>query len=166
MFSRVADFSNVWKYETDATLKLFDKLTDASLAQPAHKDARSLGRVAWHITTTLPEMCNRCGFSVSEPDPQSPVPQKIETIRAQYKKAAGAIAEQVKKWSDADLLKEDNMYGETWKRGSSLFGLIVHQAHHRGQMTVLLRMANLPVTGVYGPAKEEWSQMGMTAPEV
>lgn len=43
------------------------------------------------------------------------------------------------------------MYGEIWARGLTLFYLITHQAHHRGQMTVLMRQAGLPVPGIYGP---------------
>jgi len=53
------------------------------------------------------------------------------------------------------------MYGEVWKNGATLFILVTHQAHHRGQMTVLMRQAGLKVIGVYGPAKEEWLQMNM-----
>jgi len=55
------------------------------------------------------------------------------------------------------------MYGETWKRGMTLLYLMLHQAHHRGQITVLMRQAGLKVTGIYGPAKEEWQTMGMPA---
>ena len=35
-----------------------------------------------------------------------------------------------------------------------------------GQMTVLLRQAGSSVPGVMGPAKEEWTQMGMEAAAV
>jgi uncharacterized damage-inducible protein DinB len=71
------------------------------------------------------------------------------------------MAEQVgENWTDETLLVTDNMYGETWKRGFSLFLLVTHEAHHRGQMTVLMRQAGLTVPGVYGPAKEEWAAIG------
>jgi uncharacterized damage-inducible protein DinB len=40
------------------------------------------------------------------------------------------------------------------------------QADHRGQMTMLLRQADLVVPGVYGPAREDWPSMGMEAPQV
>lgn len=43
--------------------------------------------------------------------------------------------------------------------------LIQHQNHHRGQMTVLMRQAGLPVPGIYGPAKEEWTTFGLEAPK-
>ena len=57
------------------------------------------------------------------------------------------------------------MYGMSWKRGTTLSILVNHQAHHRGQMTVLMRQAGLMVPGVYGPAKEEWASMGMESME-
>ena len=55
------------------------------------------------------------------------------------------------------------MYGETWSRGMTLFYLILHQAHHRGQMEVLMRQAGLKVPGIYGPAREEWAAFGIPA---
>jgi uncharacterized damage-inducible protein DinB len=75
--------------------------------------------------------------------------------------------EEVKsKWTDATLQMTDPMYGQVWKRGQTLTALIFHQIHHRGQMTVLMRQAGLPVPGVYGPAREEWAQWGMPMPEL
>jgi uncharacterized damage-inducible protein DinB len=44
--------------------------------------------------------------------------------------------------------------------------MIKHIVHHRGQMTVLMRQAGVQVPGIYGPAREEWSQMGMEAPSI
>ncbi len=43
--------------------------------------------------------------------------------------------------------------------------LITHQAHHRGQMTVLMRLVGLKVPGVYRPSKDEWVSFGMPAME-
>ena len=58
------------------------------------------------------------------------------------------------------------MYGDKWKRGITLNVLITHQAHHRGQMTVLMRQAGLKVPGVYGPSREEWAGTGAAPPEI
>ena len=66
-------------------------------------------------------------------------------------------------WTDADLERETNMYGENWKNGFSLFVIVSHQAHHRGQVTVLMRQAGLGVVGIYGPTREEWATMNMPA---
>jgi len=55
------------------------------------------------------------------------------------------------------------MYGDKWKRGTTLSILVKHQAHHRAEMVVIMRILNLPVIGAYGPKKEDWAQMGMEA---
>jgi uncharacterized damage-inducible protein DinB len=69
-------------------------------------------------------------------------------------------------WSDATLDQEDDMYGETWKRGTTLTSLVLHQVHHRGQLTVLMRQAGLELPGIYGPARQEWVAYGMKPPEI
>ena len=43
-------------------------------------------------------------------------------------------------------------------------GLIKHIAHHRGQITVLMRQAGLKPFGVYGPPKEDWIHLGVENP--
>jgi len=53
----------------------------------------------------------------------------------------------------------------SWKKGKVLSVLVKHQTHHQGQLTVIMRLAGLKVPGVYGPAEEEWANMGMEAQE-
>jgi len=167
MFRRVADFQKAWEQERDGTLKILRGLTDASLARAVTDDDRTLGRMAWHLAQTVSEMMPRTGLSVAEPAPDAPVPREAGAIVAAYEVASKAVAEEIASaWTDATLEIEDDMYGQRWPRGQTLQALIVHQAHHRGQMTVLMRQAGLAVPGVYGPAREEWATHGMPAPKV
>ena len=95
------------------------------------------------------------------------MPTQASAIVSAYDAVAQSLAEQIReRWTDATLPELDDMYGEKWKRGFTLAVLIRHQAHHRGQMTVLMRQAGLKVPGVYGPAREEWLGMGMQPPTV
>jgi uncharacterized damage-inducible protein DinB len=166
MFRRVADFLKAWEKESNSTLKILGALTDASLAQAVTKDDRTLGRMAWHLTTSLGEMMERTGLKVAGPSPDAPPPATAAAIVADYETASKAVAHGVAAWSDATLEVEDEMYGEKWARGLTLHVLVVHQTHHRGQMTVLMRQAGLKVPGVYGPAREEWTAYGMQPPAV
>jgi len=166
MFRSIADFLAGWTYETEATVKVFANLTDESLAQRASPDSRPLGRVAWHIVQTLPEMSGRTGLRVSGPGENDAVPTSAEEIAGLFKEVADSLAEQIRSnWTDAELDVEDDMYGESWPRSRTLSALVNHQIHHRGQMTILMRMASLKVPGVYGPSMEEWADYGMPAPE-
>ena len=162
MFTSISKFLNDWKYESDATIKLMNNLTDASLKQKVTPDGRSLGFISWHVTQTIPEMLAKTGLKLEGPSETAPAPDSAKQIREAFEEASRSLSEQIKKnWTDATLEIEDEMYGEKWKRGMTLSALILHQAHHRGQMTVLMRQAGLKVTGVYGPSKEEWADMGM-----
>lgn len=166
MFLSAEHFSKTWKYESEATARLLEKITDSSLSQPQDENLRTVGRAAWHIATTLPEMAGRVGITVEGIKHTDPVPAKAATIVEAYRKAAASVLNSVEKWPESDFLKEDDMYGQMWKRGQSLWALVAHEIHHRGQLTVLMRLAGLPIVGVYGPAKEEWSQYGGKPPEV
>jgi uncharacterized damage-inducible protein DinB len=53
------------------------------------------------------------------------------------------------------------MYGERWPRGATLLALVVHQTHHRGAMTVLMRQAGLAVPSIYGPNREQSEAIGL-----
>ncbi len=165
MFRTVEDFETAWGVEYDGTLKILRALTDASLAQRVDPQGRTLGRLAWHITQTLPEMVSRTGLAVEGPDEHAPVPASAAAIVSAYERSGRALLEQVRGWDEAKLAETVDMYGEPWANGFTLEVLIRHQAHHRGQMTVLMRQAGLKVPGVYGPAREEWGAYGMDAQE-
>jgi len=164
MFRRIEDFLEGWQNETEATLKILRACTDRSLAQPVAPGGRTLGRLAWHVTLTLPEMMGHAGLDVAGPAPESPVPALAAIVQA-YASGAHAVRDAVsRQWTDEMLAERVPMYGESWRRGDVLSALLAHQAHHRGQMTVLMRQAGLVVPGIYGPAAEEWALMGMSAP--
>ncbi len=165
MFRRIEDFREEWGYEREATGKVLSSITDAALGQRASASGRTLGQIAWHIVGTLYEMPVEAGLVV-EAAAAGPMPATAAEVAAAYRRAAEAMeAAVVRQWDDAALEEEITVYGEHWQRGKVLSALIRHEAHHRGQMTVLLRQAGLVVPGVYGPAKEEWAALGMSAPE-
>ena len=132
MIHTIADFDKLWQSELEATQKIFKHLTNKSLSQAVDQDSRTLGRVAWHITTSIPEMMKKTGLAFKEPDEHAPVPATAKEIFDAYNGHAISLLEQIKKeWTDATLLVEDEMYGERWARGMTLQILVIHQIHHR-----------------------------------
>ena len=167
MFHTLNEFAASWAWEAGETQKLFDVLTDASLGQSVDPNGRSIGRIAWHIAQTIPEMMGRTGLHVTGLGEHDAVPTSASSIAGAYRAAAKSLLEQMRaEWTDASLTIKDDMYGEQWSRATTLGALIGHQGHHRGQLTVLMRQAGLVVPGIYGPAREEWGAMGMEPPVV
>jgi uncharacterized damage-inducible protein DinB len=162
MYYKVQDFLNDWKYESESSLKIFNALTDDSLAVKVTDTGRSLGFLAWHITQSIGEMMNRTGLNIKGYDEKQEAPATAKELKEAYQKVSESLVDEIKnKWNDDTLKMEDDMYGEKWKRGTTLGILIQHQTHHRGQMTVLMRQASLKVPGIYGPSYEEWTAFGM-----
>lgn len=162
MFRKVEDFAAQWAGEREATLRLLRLLTDESLDQAVTPGGRTLGFLGWHITGTFREMLGRTDLEPEGPDIGDPVPGRAADIVAAYERASASVLEQVTdRWQDDMLGDMLDMYGERWTRGVVLESLIRHEAHHRGQMTVLMRQAELPVAGPYGPSREEWASYGM-----
>ena len=96
-----------------------------------------------------------------------PMPESMAEIAARYQRATTSLIEELAAWKDEDLLREDTLYGHlVWKRGYSLQALEMQQAHHRGQMTVLMRQAGLRVPEFYGPVLEGWAALGAPVPTV
>jgi uncharacterized damage-inducible protein DinB len=165
VYQSLKEFVDGWAYESGATLKLLRALTDASLAQAVGPAGRTLGRLAWHVTSSVAEMGGHMGLDVRTPSQgEDVVPPRAADIADAYEAASASFVEALRRqWTDDMLAGMIPMYGEQWSRGMALGVLILHQCHHRGQMTVLMRQAGLPVAGVYGPSKEEWAAMGMEA---
>jgi uncharacterized damage-inducible protein DinB len=164
MYRTIEDFITDWKYESESTLNVFRNINNDVLNRKDHENVRSIAVLSWHITITLSEMMNKTGLKVEGPSEHSKSPTSVKEIISEYERSAASVAAQVaNNWTDSQLTEELPMYGEHWKKGVILSILIKHQAHHRGQLTVLMRLAGLKVPGVYGPAKEEWSQMNLPA---
>jgi uncharacterized damage-inducible protein DinB len=164
MYTAISHFINEWNQEAVSTQKVLDALTDESLQQRVSPEDRTLGEIAWHIVASTPGMLMEFGVTVksslNETDLPTSAREIAETFRNVSAETSAAISEQ---WTDQSLSETKSVFGMDLPRAVMLSMLNKHIIHHRGQMTVLMRQAGLKVPGVYGPSREEWSQMGMDA---
>ncbi|NCI51531.1 hypothetical protein GWC95_16500 [Sediminibacterium roseum] len=157
MFSSIRHFSDIWESETASTLACLNNLTDESLTKEYVNDYRTIDRLANHIVDCAAGIPHEAGLPVAgyEKIKFHTVHELVEA----YKKNTAAVTAALTQWNDDTLQEETPMYGESWKKGFALWVTVVHQIHHRGQLTVLMRAAGLKVPGIYGPSKEEWEAM-------
>lgn len=160
MFTSVADFLKEWEQESAVTQKVLDALTDESLSQEVAPGFTNIGSLAWHITGSVFYFPAQVGLSFEVPDLQKEAPTSAAEISEAYRtvsqRLAKAFTEQV---TDEKMNQMVNLFGRDMPFQAVFRLLIQHQAHHRGQLTVLMRQAHLKVPGVYGPSKEEWEAM-------
>lgn len=166
MYRSIEDFIKDWETESAGSVKIFSSLTENTRKTLIHPDVRSLERLSWHLTQTITEMGNRAGLFNEDELEHKEIPANLSAIVETYSKFSDALVKAVRsKWTDSSLTDKVEMYGEAWEKGKVLRVLTTHQTHHRGQMTVIMRMLGLPVAGLYGPSKEEWAEFGIIAPD-
>ncbi|SMD16522.1 DinB family protein [Pedobacter nyackensis] len=164
MYRKIDDFLKDWKNEEEFTLKIFSLISAESKSERIHEDVRTLDRLAWHLTQTITEMGKRAGLLAEDLLEHQDIPETIEIISDIYKTNSELLCRAVRlKWTDSALEELVPMYGDEWMKGKILHILLTHQTHHRGQMTVIMRVLGIPVPGLYGPSKEEWVAMGLPA---
>jgi uncharacterized damage-inducible protein DinB len=172
MFRRIDDFLEIWGDERTKTLETLRAVPTAKMGHSGTATSRSLGRLGWHLVESCVELPGHLGLAVDGPRVgetgfiADPLPATMEEIAAAYALSSVSVAAKVKEWSDADLETVDELYGQRWRRGFSLFVLVAHQTHHRAQMTVLMREAGLKPPALYGPTSEGWAVYGVAAPAV
>ncbi|UED78181.1 DinB family protein [Lysinibacillus sp. CD3-6] len=154
MYRHVDDFLSEWTVAAEGTAKVLKAMSDESLSQSIVEGHNSLGWLGWHLVGAAGYFSYLAGLKVPMIRQEDPIPASAGEIAATYEKTATSIKEEAAKLSNEELLEEVKGFKGPITRGALLRALIDHQTHHRGQMTVLLRQAGLPVPGVLGPTKE------------
>lgn len=163
MFRTINDFLILWKEETQMTLLVFRAVNDSKKSEKLNENVRTLERLAWHIVQTLSEMPAKAGLLADDTLEHSPLPPTFKEIIDHYQHYSDIVTDALsRKWTDDQLMKDTiHMYGSEWTKSKILTVLLLHQTHHRAQMTVVMRLLGLPVPGTYGPSKEEWTKYGL-----
>lgn len=154
MYRQADDFLQEWTMAAEGTLKVLQAVTDDKLDQSIVEGHSTLGWLGWHLVGAAGYFSYLAGLKVPMIRQEDPVPTSAVEIVQAYVKVVNGIKEEAAKLSNEDLLEVVNGFKGRIPKGALLRALIDHQTHHRGQMTVLLRQAGLPVPGVMGPTKE------------
>ncbi|EOR22488.1 hypothetical protein A499_17675 [Niallia nealsonii AAU1] len=165
MYITISDFIKEWNKEAVLTQNVLNGLTDDSLKQQVYQEGRNIGRIAWHLTITVPEYLAEFGLKIEEVKNAENIPTSAKEIAETFNDVSVNAAKVMEdQWTDDSLKQIQDAFGRQETNASILMGLIKHIVHHRGQITVLMRQAGLKPFGVYGPPKEDWIQLGVKNP--
>ena len=150
--------------EGASTERILARVPTDKLSWQPHPKSMSLGQLAWHIAT-LPDMAIgmlKIGFrDVSQARPPA-APEKAEDLVNEFRKNVAALKDALSHTSDDVLLNERFAFknGETVissfpKLAAMRTVLLNHSYHHRGQLTVYLRLLDVPVPAMYGRTADE-----------
>jgi uncharacterized damage-inducible protein DinB len=89
-----------------------------------------------------------------------PPPGTLQEVIAAFERSHRAFVERIKKTPEAELNKTVKFFVAPKQMGDMrkldvLWFMLMDQVHHRGQLTVYIRMADGKVPSVYGPTADE-----------
>lgn len=152
-------------HEIENTRKVLARVPADNLQFSPHEKSWPLQRLANHVTDfgdwgVMVVTTNVLDFAEPSP-PRPPAPETAEAFVAQYDTRMAAFKTELAKVTDAQLQ-------ETWTlrmgeqvlmaapRISMLRDMVMnHMIHHRAQLTIYLRLLNIPIPGMYGPSADE-----------
>ena len=114
--------------------------------------ARMPGWLTMVVRTTELDLSQGAGYSI----------EKTETLLAEFDRCVKEAREALSKATDEDFIIPWSLtMGDrvlmTMPRLAVMRQNINHLSHHRGQLTVYLRLLDVPIPSIYGPtADERW----------
>src|SRR5712692_7658138 len=148
--------------EAKATRRLLERLPEDKLTGKPHPTSMSLGKLGMHLATingAIAGMAAKDSFDM--PPPPQPEPTTKAEILAAFEKSLTDAKSLLNQVDDARAMANwsMNMGGKpmmTMPR-AAVYRVIMcsHQYHHRGQLTVYLRLLDVPIPSVYGPSADE-----------
>ena len=154
--------------EMKTTRKTLERVPEGKGDWKPHEKSMTLGRLAGHLAE-LPTFATRAltsdSFDVRPAGGEPPRQPLVMTSRQQLLEAfdtnVAAARAAISKASDEDFMK-------TWSvlaGGKPMMSMpkvavvrtftLSHVIHHRGQLSVYLRLNNEPVPSIYGPSADE-----------
>jgi uncharacterized damage-inducible protein DinB len=152
-----------YDHEMGTTRRLLERLPEAQLSWKPHEKSMSLGGLATHVAN-IPHWA---GLILNEPffDLVSAPPNP--EARTSREDILNVFDESTRR-ARASMDKSDAEYTARWalkRAGQEMFSMpriaafrsfvLSHIIHHRGQLSVYLRLNNVPVPSIYGPSADE-----------
>lgn len=148
--------------ESQTTKRVLERVPENKLTWKPHPKSYSLGQLAMHIAAApaiVAESATQDTYEIKGGTPPEPKTQKelMDTFSQSLSKAKSAL----KQLDDSKLMS-------TWsgtRNGKVVMAvprigliraiLLNHWYHHRGQLSVYLRLLDVPVPSIYGPSADE-----------
>lgn len=153
----VAEFDR----EMGPTRKLLERVPDDKGPWKPHAKSMALGHLALLVATMpgwLTSMAHGVDIDLATAGGYSF--QKTESLLEQFDKLVREAREALGGFKDSEFslpwkLKMGEKVLLTDERGMVIRQTINHLCHHRGQLTVYLRLIDVPIPQIYGPTADE-----------
>jgi uncharacterized damage-inducible protein DinB len=152
------------QFETVSARKMLERIPNDKFDWKPHEKSMTIGRLGTHIAELLgflTKILTTENFNLGVDYVPVHAANTEDLLKSFDEKLAGAIA-QLEKTSDEALMNVtwtarmgDHVVASIPRIAAVRGFALSHFIHHRGQLSVYLRMLDIPVPSVYGPSADE-----------
>lgn len=160
--TRAETIINELTNETATTRRLLERLPEEKLGWKPHPKSRTLGALAMHIAVLPLGITTMISQRYTEaPGAHEVEPKSVEDVLAAFDHSVASATETIHSWEGEGLdalwaLRRDGRILIELPRHAMLRTILLnHVYHHRGQLTVYLRLLDVPLPGIYGPTADD-----------
>jgi uncharacterized damage-inducible protein DinB len=156
-----------WDREAANTAKVLAALPTAQYDFRPDAGGRSLGELAWHLAegdAYISYGVERGEFTTGAKPPNIERPRTVEALAPGFERIHREAVTRLRTLTPGDLDRTIQFFTRPMMIRDILWDAIVaHGIHHRGQLTLMCRLAGGQVPGLYGPNREEMAAMRASA---
>jgi uncharacterized damage-inducible protein DinB len=160
-------FLAAWDREAANTVKVLQALPAAQYNFRPDSGGRSLGELAWHLAegdAYISFGVDRGQFTRDVKPPNIERPPTVDALASGYERVHREAVARIRKLSPEDLDRTIVFFTGPMTIRDILWNAIMsHGIHHRGQLTLMCRLAGGQAPGLYGPNREEMAAMRAAA---
>jgi uncharacterized damage-inducible protein DinB len=157
--NELEEFLDTWDREAENTLKLLRALPASQYDFRPDAGGRSLGELAWHLAEGDAYMSHGVEtgkFTMDARPPNIERPRTIEALAPGYERIHREAVARIRNLKPEDLDRSIQFFrGPRTIRNILWEAILSHGIHHRGQLTLMCRLAGGRAPGLYGPNREE-----------
>jgi uncharacterized damage-inducible protein DinB len=150
--------------ETEKTRRILERIPEDKPEWAPHPKSTPMGRLAMHVAR-LPEFAamilSTDGFDAAAAKFPPLVFESSQRLLAMHEEKSTRTRAILASSDDDHLLRHwklsfgDRTFADAPRATLYRTLFLNHLAHHRGQLSVYLRLNDLPVPGIYGPSADE-----------
>jgi uncharacterized damage-inducible protein DinB len=156
-------FLSAWEREAANTVKLLKALPPAQYDFRPDAGGRSLGELAWHLAegdAYISSGIDRGEFTRDVKPPNIERPRSVDALAPGYERVHREAVARIQKLTPADLDRTIAFFTRPMTIRDLLWdAILAHGVHHRGQLSLMCRLAGGQAPGLYGPNREEVAAM-------
>jgi len=148
--------------EAGTTRRVLERVPTDKLAWKPHPKSMSLGELALHVAASPGVIAGWCAQDVTEfSGEKAPTPASTADILAAHDAGVKTVKDTLGKLGDEGLkatwtAKAGGTTLMAMPKTALVRGIVMnHWIHHRGQLSVYLRLLDVAVPSIYGPSADE-----------